>query len=168
MRYAEAAPMRFPFCVPKAEQAARRIYQTRCPSKRRTRGRATSVHQHRQRAPCTAACHGQWHYGIANLCLLPLALDLSARLPVCRAGRTARAGRAGRVYTLLRDQDMRHFKVNNHGRMICVDCAADCIDGAMFHSAPPVERKLSFSTQHEFQHVSFDSYRRATLLAHEA
>jgi len=28
----------------------------------------------------------------------------------CRAGRTARAGRSGRVYTLLRDEDVRHFK----------------------------------------------------------
>lgn len=31
-------------------------------------------------------------------------------LLACRAGRTARAGRAGRVFTLLRDEDMRHFK----------------------------------------------------------
>eukprot|EP00967_Tisochrysis_lutea_P015829 scaffold17834_cov16-Tisochrysis_lutea.AAC.1 len=27
-----------------------------------------------------------------------------------RAGRTARAGRSGRVFTLLRDEDVRHFK----------------------------------------------------------
>ena len=33
-------------------------------------------------------------------------------LCVCayRAGRTARAGREGSVYTLLRDEDVRHFK----------------------------------------------------------
>ncbi|KIY91528.1 hypothetical protein MNEG_16436, partial [Monoraphidium neglectum] len=29
---------------------------------------------------------------------------------VHRAGRTARAGRTGAVYTLLRPEDMRHFK----------------------------------------------------------
>eukprot|EP00197_Chlamydomonas_leiostraca_P015958 CAMPEP_0202884200 /NCGR_PEP_ID=MMETSP1391-20130828/40555_1 /ASSEMBLY_ACC=CAM_ASM_000867 /TAXON_ID=1034604 /ORGANISM="Chlamydomonas leiostraca, Strain SAG 11-49" /LENGTH=378 /DNA_ID=CAMNT_0049567343 /DNA_START=12 /DNA_END=1145 /DNA_ORIENTATION=- len=33
-----------------------------------------------------------------------------AKTYVHRAGRTARAGRAGRVFTLLRDQDVRHFK----------------------------------------------------------
>ncbi len=33
-----------------------------------------------------------------------------AKTYVHRAGRTARAGRAGRVITLLRDQDMRHFR----------------------------------------------------------
>mmetsp|Transcript_17221 Transcript_17221/g.44704 ORF Transcript_17221/g.44704 Transcript_17221/m.44704 type:complete len:181 (-) Transcript_17221:45-587(-) len=33
-----------------------------------------------------------------------------AKTYVHRAGRTARAGRAGKVFTLLRSEDMRHFK----------------------------------------------------------
>eukprot|EP00200_Dunaliella_tertiolecta_P018830 CAMPEP_0202398552 /NCGR_PEP_ID=MMETSP1128-20130828/1394_1 /ASSEMBLY_ACC=CAM_ASM_000463 /TAXON_ID=3047 /ORGANISM="Dunaliella tertiolecta, Strain CCMP1320" /LENGTH=259 /DNA_ID=CAMNT_0049001711 /DNA_START=126 /DNA_END=905 /DNA_ORIENTATION=- len=33
-----------------------------------------------------------------------------AKTYVHRAGRTARAGRSGRVFTLLRDEDVRHFK----------------------------------------------------------
>lgn len=42
------------------------------------------------------------HKGVRHLELIAVAQR--------RAGRTARAGREGSVFTLLRDEDVRHFK----------------------------------------------------------